>query len=105
MPDMIDTMAYNRTKGAPWHGKGEPVDGLMTAGECVRKAHLDWAVAKVPLRLNDEGALPLSGLSALVRTDRPVHDQMRILGIVGDEYQPLQSRRDGGFRVGPESAP
>lgn len=23
MPDMIDTMAYNRSKGAPWHGKGE----------------------------------------------------------------------------------
>ena len=83
---MIDTMAYNRAKGAPWHGKGEPVNGLMTAGECLRKAHLDWGVAKVPLRLNDEGGLPLSGLSALVRK-RSVHDQMRILGIVGDEYR------------------
>jgi len=91
MPHMIDTMAYNRNKGAPWHGKGEPVEGLMTAGECIRKAHLDWGVAKVPLRLNDEGGLPLSGLSALVRTDRPVDDRTRILGIVGDEYQPLQN--------------
>lgn len=63
----------------------------MTAGECIRNAHLDWGVAKVPLRLNDEGGLPLSGLSELVRTDRPVHDQTRILGIVGDEYQPLQN--------------
>ena len=91
MPDMIDTMAYNRNKGAPWHGKGEPVEGLMTAGECIRKARLDWGVAKVPLRLNDEGGLPLSGLSALVRTDKPVHDLSRILGVVGDEYQPLQN--------------
>ena len=91
MPDMIDTMAYNRNKGAPWHGKGEPVEGLMTAGECIRKAQLDWGVAKVPLRLNDEGGLPLSGLSALVRTDKPVHDLSRILGVVGDEYQPLQN--------------
>ncbi len=86
MPDMIDTMAYNRNKGAPWHGKGEPVEGLMTAGECIRKAQLDLGVAKVPLRLNDEGGLPLSGLSALVRTDKPVHDLSRILGVVGDEY-------------------
>jgi phage/plasmid-like protein (TIGR03299 family) len=91
MPDLIDTMAYNRTKGAPWHGKGTPANGLMTAGECIRNAQLDWGVSKVPLRLNDEGGLPLSGLSALVRTDRPVHDQTRILGIVGDEYQPLQN--------------
>ncbi len=91
MPDGIDTMAYNRVKGAPWHGKGEPFDGLMTAGECVREAGLDWGVAKVPLRLNDEGGLPLSGISALVRTDKPSNDRGRILGIVGDEYQPLQN--------------
>jgi phage/plasmid-like protein (TIGR03299 family) len=91
MPDMIETMAYNRAKGAPWHGKGTAVEGLMTAGECIRKAGLDWGVAKIPLRLNDEGGLPLSGLSALVRTDRPIDDQTRVLSVVGDEYQPLQN--------------
>jgi phage/plasmid-like protein (TIGR03299 family) len=63
----------------------------MTAGECIRKAGLDWGVAKVPLRLNDEGGLPLSGISALVRTDKPTSDRNRVLGIVGDEYQPLQN--------------
>lgn len=91
MPDMIDTMAYNRQKGPPWHGKGTPVDGLMTAGECIKKAGLDWGVAKVPLRLNDEGGVPVSGLSAVVRTDRPVDDPARVLSVVGDEYQPLQN--------------
>src|ERR1700682_3181679 len=55
------------------------VDGLMTAGECLRKAGLDWGVAKVPLRLNDEGGLPLSGISALVRTDKSISDRSRIL--------------------------
>ena len=45
MPDTFDTMGYNRNEGAPWHGKGEPVEGLMTGGECIRKAHLDWGVA------------------------------------------------------------
>jgi phage/plasmid-like protein (TIGR03299 family) len=91
MPDMIDTMAYNRSKGAPWHGKGEPVDGLMTAVECMQKAGLSWGVSKVPLRLDDEGRAPVSGLSAMVRTDRSVHDPARVLGVVGDEYQPLQN--------------
>jgi phage/plasmid-like protein (TIGR03299 family) len=91
MPDLIETMAYNRDKGAPWHGKGEPVSGVMTAGECIRLARLDWGVAKVPLRLNDGGGLPVSGLCALVRTDRSVDDQTRVLGMVGDEYQPLQN--------------
>jgi phage/plasmid-like protein (TIGR03299 family) len=91
MPDGIDTMAYNREKGKPWHGKGEAVDGLMTAAECIRKAGLDWGVAKVPLRINDEGGLPLSGVAALVRTDKLISDRSRVLGIVGDEYQPLQN--------------
>jgi len=63
----------------------------VTAGECIRKAGLDWGVAKVPLRLNDEGGLPLSGISALVRTDKAINDRNRVLGIVGDEYQPLQN--------------
>jgi phage/plasmid-like protein (TIGR03299 family) len=48
-------------------------------------------VAKVPLRLDDDGALPLSGICAVVRTDKSVSDRARVLEIVGEGYQPLQN--------------
>jgi phage/plasmid-like protein (TIGR03299 family) len=91
MPDNVTTMAYNSEKGPPWHGKGVPVRGLATAAECIRAAGLDWSVAKIPLRLDDTGGLPVPGVMATVRTDLPLRDPRRILGVVGEEYRPLQN--------------
>lgn len=91
MPDNVTAMAYNSEKGPPWHGKGVPVRGLATAAECIRAAGLDWSVAKIPLRLDDTGGLPVPRVMATVRTDLPLHDPRRILGVVGEEYRPLQN--------------
>src|SRR5438067_1000030 len=91
MPDRVTSMAWNRETGPPWHGKGTPLEGLATAEECIRAAGLDWVVAKIPLRLSDEGSLAVPGVMAVVRTDLAFTDRRRILGIVGEEYSPLQN--------------
>lgn len=91
MPDNVTSMMYNQRNGPPWHGKGVPVKGLATAAECIRAAGLDWAVAKVPLRVADDGALPVPGAWVTVRTDLASSDPRRLLGIVGEEYTPLQN--------------
>lgn len=97
MPDNVTSMMWNRGNGPPWHGKGKPVNGLATAAECIKAAGLDWGVAKMPLRISDEAGLPVPGKMVTVRTDLPPNDPRRILGIVGDEYQPLQNWDAFGF--------
>jgi len=91
MPDNVTSMAYNSENGPPWHRKGTPTKGLTTAAECIKAAGLDWAVTKVPLRVADEGGVPLSHVMATVRADFASTDPRRVLGIVGGEYQPLQN--------------
>lgn len=91
MPDNVTSMVYNRRNGPPWHGKGVGVEGLATAAECIRAAGLDWGVAKVPLKLADDGALPVPHTWATVRVDLASSDSRRLLGVVGEEYTPLQN--------------
>ena len=69
MPDNVTSMAFNKRQGVPWHGKGAAVDGLMTAAECIRKAGLDWGVAKIPVRIDDVAGLPIPDHAVTVRTD------------------------------------
>jgi len=97
MPDNVTSMMFNDENGPPWHGKGEPVKGLATARECIRAAGLDWDVAKIPLRIGDEGGLPVHGKMVTVRTDLLQTNPSRILGVVGDEYKPLQNWEAFGF--------
>jgi phage/plasmid-like protein (TIGR03299 family) len=97
MPDRVSSMMWNRQNGPPWHDKGVPVEGLATAAECIRTAGLDWGVAKFPLKVADEGGLPVPGKMVTVRTDLPSTDPRRILGVVGEEYQPLQNWDAFGF--------
>lgn len=97
MPDLVTSMMWNRENGPPWHGKGVSVQGLATAAECIRAAGLDWGVAKVPMKVADEGSLPVPGRMVTIRTDLPSTDLHRILGVVGVEYQPLQNWDAFGF--------
>ena len=43
MPANVQSMVYNAENGAPWHGLGTAVNGMMTAAEAVVKAGLDMA--------------------------------------------------------------
>lgn len=40
MTAAVETLAYVKDRGVPWHGLGVPADGLMTAGEVLEKAGL-----------------------------------------------------------------
>src|SRR2546422_133870 len=90
-------MTYNANNGRPWHEKGVPLNGLATAAKCIKAAGLDWGVAKIPIRTDDPGALPIPDRMVIVRTDLALDDPRRILGVVGAEYEPLQNWEAFGF--------
>lgn len=85
----VETLAYVKDRGVPWHGLGTPVDGLMTAAEVLEKAGLDWYVEQRPLFLNegnDLGAQIITHKANVRVTDGAV------LGIVGNRFRPVQNQ-------------
>lgn len=91
MPANVETMAYVKDRGVPWHGIGTPADGLMTAAEVLEKAGLDWVVERRPLYIEPKGG-GLKDLQ-LVRTHQAtvrVTDN-QVLGIVGNRFTPVQN--------------
>lgn len=87
MSHAIETTFYNRQNAVPWHGLGEPVDGLATAADAIAAAGLDWYVEKHPVFVADDPEYkPVPGKFATIRTDRH-----KPLGIVGRSYAPIQN--------------
>jgi len=90
----VDDVAWTGEK--PWHGLGTEVKGLMDTREAMRKASLDWTVAKVPLAtapyvggLFDKpipGGLYVPDYYATVR-----EDTNEVLGVVGTQYSVFQN--------------
>lgn len=77
----------------PWHGLGTKLDGPATSAEAIRAAKLAWEVVKKPLCAVEDGiSLPLSRRFAVVRHDLWGKPECRVLGIVGENYTPLQNR-------------
>jgi len=74
---------------SPWHNLGTELDNLGTAREAIEAAGLNFTVVKKPLKEVMELNQPASasGRWATVRTDTG-----KILGIVGDSYEPIQNR-------------
>jgi len=86
----VETMAYNLETGVPWHGLGEPLNGLVDSEEMQTKAGLLWSVSKESMFLGDGSSV--GGFYATVRsTDR------RVLGIVGEKYHVFQPREMFSF--------
>jgi phage/plasmid-like protein (TIGR03299 family) len=86
----------------PWHGLGQQLSKPATAAEAIHQASLDWRVAKVPLfRQLNEGQyeeIDEPRRYAVVRksqTGLPKDDA--VLGIVGENYTPLQNHDAFGF--------
>ena len=74
----------------PWHGLGQKLDNPATSAEALKAARLDWEVAKVPLYMKGKKQYrPVKAKYAVVRTDLAKPEP---LGIVGENYQPLQNR-------------
>jgi phage/plasmid-like protein (TIGR03299 family) len=83
MPDAVETMAYDVTRGVPWHGKGVALEGLSTAKEAAEAAGLTWTAALEPMFLGD--GTPVADRFANVRqSDRST------LGIVGKGFVNVQ---------------
>lgn len=99
MSHLIDRTT--RTQGAAffadhaaWHGLGVVVDGAQTSADAIRLAGLDWSVAKFPLRatLADGSMIDVPERFAVIRTDTNSP-----LGVVGDDYTPLENREAFAF--------
>lgn len=85
----VQTMAYARAGGVPWHGLGRPVGDATTSLEMIAAAGLDWRVGKRRMLVEyaDGQYAPIPDAFALVR-----EDSGRILGHgVTDGYEILQN--------------
>jgi len=80
---------YPEVGPSPWHNIGTELDNPATAREAIDAAGLNYTVVKKPLievmELNNP--LDVSERWATVRTDTG-----DVLGIVGDDYEPIQNR-------------
>lgn len=77
----------------PWHKLGTALVKPATAAEAIRAAQLDWTVIKAPLQCElEHRLLPVPNRFAVVRSDLPDDAPRPILGIVGNQYTPLQNR-------------
>jgi len=84
----------------PWHKLGTRLDQPATAAEAIKAAKLDWRVTKQPLwavDANHTHGSRVPGHCAVVREDQWGKDECPVLGIVSDQYQPLQN--DVAFEV------
>lgn len=83
----IETMMY--VGATPWHGLGEYVgDENLNSEEALRLSGLDWQVSKQPLIADIEDG-PLVDVPNHFANVRSTDD--RVLGVVGNQYQPLQN--------------
>ena len=89
MSHEVETMAYSRKSGRPWHGLGYPVSNDLSVEGMLAAAHLNWKVEKKAIRVNagdHEAGLIIPGKFALERDS-----DKSVLDIVGSTYQPIQN--------------
>ena len=72
----------------PWHGLGKVVEGLLTAADALTLAGLDWTVSKE--KIKTEGGIEVPNAFAVKRSN--VAGSAGILGVVGNQYTPLQNK-------------
>lgn len=82
--------SFASTKAA-WHGLGQIVKEAMTSEECIKQAHLDYTVVKMPL-FAGYNHIEVEDKWATVRTDT-----QQVLGVVGNRYEVLQNKNAFSF--------
>jgi len=81
----------------PWHGLGTKLDKPATAQEAITAANLDWKVVKLPLFAGSK-RIPVPDRFAVVRrTGDLIAKTDPVLGVVSNEYTPLQNREAFSF--------
>jgi phage/plasmid-like protein (TIGR03299 family) len=81
----------------PWHGLGTKLDKPATAQEAITAAKLDWPVVKLPLFAGSI-RIPVPDRFAVVRkTGNLIARTDPVLGVVSNEYAPLQNREAFAF--------
>lgn len=89
MAHLVEKMMYNSKNELPWHGLGNPVDGLATSADAISKAGLDWSVDIKPAYANvGDQYVEVNGVNFTVRSS-----DNRVLGQVGDRYNVLQNKQ------------
>lgn len=88
MAHQVETLAYAKDRGVPWHGLGTAVETAMTSSEAAKLGGLLWNVEKRPLytKLNDGSITQVPDRFATVRDS-----DERILGVVTNEYEVFQN--------------
>lgn len=83
MPANINSMVSARGI-KPWHNEGVVVEGLLTAADALQRGGLSWTVSKDALKT--AGGIAVPNAFAVRRSDNNA-----ILGVVGNQYTPLQN--------------
>jgi phage/plasmid-like protein (TIGR03299 family) len=78
---------------APWHKLGKKLKKPATWEEALKEGGLDWEVSPEPLTLKNDNKAVISRRVALVRNDRAVGSDGRVVGVVHPGYAPLQNRQ------------
>lgn len=90
MMDYVETMAYAKSGGVPWHGMGVPVDDDMEPRRMLEVAGLDWKVETVGFPdMSEQGIAPYHDHKMLVRRNAEGDDV--VLDVVGKRYKPIQN--------------
>lgn len=88
MVDAVDTMAYAKASGVPWHGLGNPVESNLTPEEMCKAAKLDWTVSKRQVFFKSKTGkhITANGEFAIVRDN----DETK-LTMVGSTWKEIQN--------------
>lgn len=95
-PAEVNSMAYAKERGVPWHGLGTAVDNAMTSKELIIKAGLNTTVVKVPMYINLKDANIMRDADGGYMQDLEVFATVRegdgkILGRVTPNYEVFQN--------------
>lgn len=93
MPAAVETMAWVKEHGAPWHGLGVPVSNRLTAEQMMIAAGVDWEVAKFDNVCQVGKERVHTGTKALIR----LSDNRVLSPSVGPDWNPVQNREAFDF--------
>jgi len=84
MSHEVETMAYAKSGGLPWHGLGNPVSNKLSPKEMCEAAQILWRV-KTEKLVTESGAIVTNKFGLVRESDN------KVLSVVGKVYKPVQN--------------